>query len=71
MGVYARRDIDIYDDPYCLTMGCSVSPAEWLRRRLECLGEVMQPAVPIVDDGRDALPFQLRIITWRSPGYVA
>ena len=71
MGVYARRDIDIYAEPYCLTMGCSVSPAEWLRRKLEYLGEVMQPAVPIVDYGRDALPFQLRMITWRSPAYVA
>ncbi len=71
MEVYARRDIDIFADPYSLTMGVDVSSAEWEQRRLEYIGQIMQPAVPTVDVGRTMLPLQWRRLTWRSPIWIA
>lgn len=71
MEVFARRDINIFADPYSLSMGVDVSVADWEQRRLEYIGQIAQPAVPTVDVGRSMLPRQLRMLTWRSPIWIA
>ena len=71
MSVYARQDIDVYADPYCLSMGVEVAPKEWRRRKEDYIGQPMHPAAPVVDHGRDLLPLQLRLLSWRSAVWTA
>ena len=69
MSVFARKVIDNHVDPYALSLGYTLSLGGWQNRRNKYLGEVVQPATPTVDHGRDRMPLQLRMLVWRSSAW--
>ena len=59
--IYARKVIDRYLAPYSLSLGYELSDEEWEQKRRAYLGVPKYLEEPVVDRGRNRLPFQVRV----------
>ncbi len=71
MFVYARRLIDHRIDNYALSAGDDLTDGQWACVKDKYTGQTVLPAQPVADYGREAVPLQLKVLTWRSAEWVA
>ena len=63
MSVYARRLIDHRIDNYALSAGDEQTDEQWACMKDNYIGQIIQPAEPVADYGREAVPLQLKLLT--------
>ena len=71
MSVYAKRLVDHRFDNYALSAGDEQTDEQWARMKDDYTGQVIQPAEPVANYGQEAVPLQLKVLTWRSPEWAA
>lgn len=71
MSMCAGRLIDHNIDHHALSAGDKLTDEQWARVKDNCTAQTLLPAEPIADYGREAVPLQLKVLTWRSAEWVS